>query len=157
VGGGWWVCGCGCVGVGVCVCGCVRVCWCVGVGVAVWLCGCVAVWDVVAHACSCCASDFSPSHPPRATALGAIAPRHDSSCCFFALMCALHPSRAAPPAPKVSVLEAVRVFDKPGVPFEDLVRGACAAGRSGISHLIHRHPVGVLMWRFRDQVCARMS
>jgi hypothetical protein len=58
-------------------------------------------------------------------------------------------------ARQVSIMEVTRVLDKKDVPFVDLLLGACAAGRSGLSQVMRRHPTGALMKRFRDQVRRR--
>jgi hypothetical protein len=54
----------------------------------------------------------------------------------------------------VSVIEAIKLFDKADVPFEELVRNACAAGRSGAVEAMRKHPAAILMRRFREQVRA---
>ncbi len=57
-------------------------------------------------------------------------------------------------AAQVSVMEAIKLFDRADAPFEDLVRNACAVGRSGAIETMRKHPVAALMRRFREQVRA---
>ncbi len=45
-------------------------------------------------------------------------------------------------------------FGAPGADFESLLAAACDAGRSAALSTLRKHPVSVLMRRFRDQVCA---
>ena len=45
-------------------------------------------------------------------------------------------------------------FGAPGADFETMLMAACDAGRSTVLSTLRKHPVSVLMRRFRDQVCA---
>ena len=53
---------------------------------------------------------------------------------------------------QVSVLEFRAHFGAAGVPFEELLSGACEAGRSAFLTTLRRHPISLLMRRLRDQV-----